>query len=460
MSNARMRWWLVGWALFCMHVTAAAADSAVWRLVAGGTDYQLDGAQGDVQTAEGARLRLTARANRTAAFGAVAVQLDATALRGQSLALDGLLQASQAMQGANLWMRAVDAQGKVLAFETSQADRVSGNAQAQRRIAMQIPSQASRLAVGVVLRGDGAVEVTGLRLVAQAIVDAAPASAILDVAIPAIRDHALQRTRIDWATREPQLRAQAAGMREADAYAAIDALIAELDDGHSFLIRPTARRQMESHAAARPAVQARLLPPDVGYVEVTDLMTSSGDVRGAYQRALAAALDGMASQARCGWVIDLRQNTGGTMWPMVNGLQSLLGDQLLGYFVDSTGKQTPWNARAVPTMGSAHSSQTEQPVAVLIGPHTASAGEMVAIAFLGRPATRSFGQPSAGQTTGNRSVDLPGGGVLAVASTATQDRNAQRLDGALQPDVVLDPQVDAIAVAAQWLRAQRCAQTH
>ncbi|MCC8443541.1 S41 family peptidase [Xanthomonas cannabis] len=455
MSNARMRWWLAGCLLFCMHATAAAA--APWRLVAGGTDYQLEVAQGDVQASKGARLRLTAGAKRTAAFGAVAVHLDALPLRGQSLALDGLLHASQAMQGANLWMRAVDAQGKVLAFETSQADRVSGSAQAQRRIAMQIPSQANRLAVGVVLRGDGAVEVTGLRLTPQASVDAASAAAILDVAIPAIRDHALQRTRIDWATREPQLRAQAADMREADAYVAIDALIAELDDGHSFLTRPTARRQAEARAAARPAVQARLLQPDVGYVEVTGLMTSSSDVRGAYQRALAAALDSMASQARCGWVIDLRQNTGGTMWPMVNGLQSLLGDQSLGYFVDSAGQQTPWHAR--PTAG-AHASQTERPVALLIGPHTASAGEMVAIAFRGRPATRSFGQPSAGQTTGNRSVDLPGGGVLAIASTATQDRNAQRLDGALQPDVVLDPQVDAVAAAAQWLRTQRCAQTH
>ncbi|KQR11388.1 peptidase S41 [Xanthomonas sp. Leaf148] len=450
MRNAWKRWWLAACLLCVAHATAAAAS---WQLVAGGADYQLDAAHGDEQTPEGARLRLTAGAKRTAAFGAVAVQLDAVPLRGQSLALDGRLHASRAMQGANLWMRAVDAQGKVLAFETSQADRVSGSAQARRRIAMQIPSEASRLAVGVVLRGDGAVEVTGLRLMAQATVDAASASAIFDIAIPAIRDHALQRTRIDWATREPQLRAQAASMRESDAYAAIDALIAELADGHSFLIRPTALRQMEARAAERPAVQARLLQPDVGYVEVTGLMTSSSDVRGAYQRALAAALDSKASQARCGWIVDLRQNTGGTMWPMVNGLQPLLGDELLGYFVDSTGRQTPWHAR--PAAG-AHASQTERAVAVLIGPHTASSGEMVAIAMRGRPATRSFGQPSAGQTTSNRAVDLPGGGVLAIASSATQDRNARQLDGALHPDVVLALQDDAIDAAAQWLRTQRC----
>ncbi|WP_456362423.1 S41 family peptidase [Xanthomonas arboricola] len=443
--------------LFCMHATAGAA--APWQLVAGGTDYQLDAAQGDVQAAEGARLRLSAGANRTAAFGAVAVHLDAVALRGQSLALDGFLQTSKAVPGANLWMRAVDAKGKVVAFETSQSERVSGSAQAHRGIEMQIPEQANRLAVGVVLAGDGAVEVTRLRLIAQPVVDVASATEILDVAIPAIRDHALQRSRIDWAAREPQLRAQAAGMREAGAYTAIEALIAELDDGHSFLMRPTAHRQMEARAAARPAVQARLLPPDVGYVEVIGLMTSSNDVRGAHQRALAGALDGMASQARCGWIIDLRKNTGGTMWPMVNGLQALLGDQVLGYFVDVAGKQTPWQARAVPT-GEPRQSQTGLPVAALIGPRTASAGEMVAIAFRGRPATRSFGQPSAGQTTSNRSVDLPGGGVLAIASSVLLDRNGQRVDGALQPDEVLGAQTDPIATAAQWLRAQQCTQAH
>lgn len=133
-----MRWWLVGCLLLGAHAIAAAAN---WQLVAGGTDYQLDAAQGDVQSAEGARLRLTARTKRTAAFGAAAVQLDAVPLRGQSLALDGLLHTFSAVPGANLWMRAVDAQGKVVAFETSQAERVSGSAQPRRGIAMQIPEQ-------------------------------------------------------------------------------------------------------------------------------------------------------------------------------------------------------------------------------------------------------------------------------------------------------------------------------
>ncbi|MFC7519438.1 S41 family peptidase [Xanthomonas populi] len=177
----------------------------------------------------------------------------------------------------------------------------------------------------------------------------------------------------------------------------------------------------------------------------------------AYETSLTTALDQAAAQASCGWIVDLRHNTGGTMWPMVNRLHALLGNAALGSPVDAAGKQSPWRARSAQrSTASPDGLQTDRPVAVLIGPRTASAGEMVAISFRGRANTRSFGQPSASQTTGNRSVELPGGGVLAIASTYTQDRSGHRIDGRLQPDVVLDPQAEAAEAAAHWLRLQGC----
>ncbi|NIK08319.1 C-terminal processing protease CtpA/Prc [Xanthomonas arboricola] len=244
-------------------------------------------------------------------------------------------------------------------------------------------------------------------------------------------------------------------MREVDAYVAIDALVAQLDDGHSFLMRPSRRHAVEAVAQReRPAMQARLLPSGIAYLDVPGLMTSSKEVSNAYGTSLATALDQVAAQASCGWIVDVRNNTGGTMWPMINGLHPLLGDAVLGSFVDAAGKQSPWRARS--SARATASLQIDRPVAILIGPRTASAGEMVAISFRGRANTRSFGQPSAGQTTGNRSVDLPGGAVLAIASSHTQDRNGRRTDGRLQPDVLLGPQVDMIDAAAQWLRTQAC----
>ncbi|UUE97193.1 S41 family peptidase [Xanthomonas hortorum] len=356
-------------------------------------------------------------------------------------------------------MRADDAHGKRLAFESSQIDPVGGTTRASRSIALQVPMDAQKVFIGVVLRGDGALDVSQLRLTAKPLADAASASAILDIAIPAIREHALHSARIDWTTREPQLRAQAANMREVDAYVAIDALVAQLDDGHSFLMRPSRRRNVEAVAQREPpAMQARLLSSGIAYIDVPGLMASSRQVSSAYETSLATALDQVAVQASCGWLVDLRHNTGGTMWPMINGLHALLGNVALGSFVDAAGKQSPWRARSTPrSTSSPDGLQTNRPVAVLIGPRTASAGEMVAISFRGRANTRSFGQPSAGQTTGNRSVELPGGGVLAIAASSTQDRNGHRIDGRLQPDVLLDPQIEATEAAARWLRTQGCA---
>ncbi|UUE97192.1 hypothetical protein [Xanthomonas hortorum] len=78
MKNARMRWWLMLSLLCSVHAMAAIPN---WYAAAGGTDYQLTAVQGDVQSGEGAQLRLTAVAARTAPFGAASAQLDAVFAR-------------------------------------------------------------------------------------------------------------------------------------------------------------------------------------------------------------------------------------------------------------------------------------------------------------------------------------------------------------------------------------------
>ncbi len=35
-----------------------------------------------------------------------------------------------------------------------------------------------------------------------------------------------------------------------------------------------------------------------------------------------------------GWIVDLRWNSGGNMWPMIAGIGPLLGNGTYGYFID------------------------------------------------------------------------------------------------------------------------------
>jgi len=91
------------------------------------------------------------------------------------------------------------------------------------------------------------------------------------------------------------------------------------------------------------------------------------------------------------------------------------------------------------------------PLAVLIGPQTASSGEAVAVAFRGRPHTVIFGQRSRGLSTSNNQFRLSDGAILNLSVSVFADRQGRRYGDELDPDVAV-PSADAQAVAAGWIR--------
>lgn len=98
-------------------------------------------------------------------------------------------------------------------------------------------------------------------------------------------------------------------------------------------------------------------------------------------------------------VLDLRTDTGGNMWPMIGGLAPLIGTGQVGSFVYPDGTIEPWTlidgvASWDGMVMAAYDTPIEAghpPVAVLIGPRTASSGEATAVAFHGRPTRASSG---------------------------------------------------------------------
>jgi C-terminal processing protease CtpA/Prc len=113
--------------------------------------------------------------------------------------------------------------------------------------------------------------------------------------------------------------------------------------------------------------------------------------------------------------------------------------------------------------GTVHALHTpDPPVAVLIGPQTASSGEATALAFVGRPDTRLFGTTTAGYTTGNSTFVLFDGSALNLATVAMADRTDTTHMGGIAPDEAArtdwatygsadDP---AIQAATEWLEKQ------
>jgi carboxyl-terminal processing protease len=85
---------------------------------------------------------------------------------------------------------------------------------------------------------------------------------------------------------------------------------------------------------------------------------------------------------------------------------------------------------------------------------TESAGEAIAIAFRGRPNTRSFGTPTCGLSTGVQQISLETGGRVAVVNSVMVDRTKERFGGVLQPDEAITDPSAIVPRALAWLRTR------
>lgn len=173
--------------------------------------------------------------------------------------------------------------------------------------------------------------------------------------------------------------------------------------------------------------------------------------------------------SRCGWIVDLGDNTGGDMWPMLLGVGPLLpgragGPDVVGHFLDATGLQ-PWryregavwvgqSLRLAPDDAARRLRRPDAPVAVLQSDRTASSGEAIVLALRGRPHSRSFGTSTMGYSTGNAPVTLVDGSTLLLTSTVMKDRNGVGDGSRIVPDVVAMQRAEALRLAQAWLLEQ------
>jgi C-terminal processing protease CtpA/Prc len=202
------------------------------------------------------------------------------------------------------------------------------------------------------------------------------------------------------------------------------------------------------------------VPADIGYVRIPAF---NGD--NVAEVNLATSLHArIAAQDRsdlAGWIVDVRGNGGGDMWPMIAGVGPILGDGTAGYFISVTGT-TPWGYNGVGSFDGTFVAVRPDPVYRLIAPNprvavltnegVASSGEAVVVAFRGRPNTRSFGARTCGVPTSNAGHTLSDGAVLFVTDAVDGDRNRNRYDSPIFPDEPIADSSTTVDRAIQWLR--------
>lgn len=399
--------------------------------------------------------------------------LDAAPWRGQPIRLSAWLRtAGPAAPLAGLWLRIDGGEPSRLLFFDNMSDRpVAPSDWVRREIIAYVPADATRMTFGVMKAGPGALDADEIVLAMAALEDGAvapEAEAYLDEALDALQTRHINRATVDWTqVREVTRRLAAGAETPSDIHPVLRVAVGLLGERHSSFRGPSAATA--SGAADRPAPlpHGEMIAPGVGHLVLPELMPrdENDPLNAAYREALGETIARLEIDGVCRWVVDLRGDGGGNMWPMLNGLEPLLGAGPFGGFGDASGLQSRWVRKADQitdagldeTMSDGQTGRLAvAPVAVLQGPGTASSGEMTAIAFRGRARTQTFGALTAGLTTANISYGLPDGAALLITTTGVHDGTGRFISGALAPDEAT-PDEQTMARALGWLQTQACA---
>jgi len=325
--------------------------------------------------------------------------------------------------------------------------------------------------------------------------------AYLNRALDEMQARALRRGTVDW----PHVRAEAlarAGRAKTtvDTYDAIRFALAELGDHHSSLHLTSELQNLESQRKEQQsskheaAAQQAPSSPFIGRYEPEGRIEKLGDKRFAlivltkcfaenetqfvhFETNLQRIIGDLDRSHPNGWVVDLRGNVGGNMWPMLAGIGPLLGESdHLGEFFTveghsvwryhngvaaevESGKEDPYPG----VEGTPYKLADTPQVAVLIDHGTGSSGEAIAIAFRGRSNTRFFGEHTEGASTVNETFALSDGASLWLTIGVQADRTGRQYPDGLWPDElirlgdkILPADQDPVLQAAlQWLSRAR-----
>jgi hypothetical protein len=290
-----------------------------------------------------------------------------------------------------------------------------------------------------------------------------PARAHLDEVLGIMQANSIHRLTIDWKSFRASVLAEAAGAQAiAEAYPAIRTALRLLGDGHT-IYYPAAGPLIwvSNRTCSAAAVTTPALPATIGYVRVSWFSGNAAQAT-AFANGIQDQIRAKDRADLAGWIVDLRGNGGGNMWPMLAGIGPILGEGVAGHFVDPSGAVSNWGYRdgesflgstVVQRVDAPYRLHRERPrVAVLTDNLVGSSGEAMVVAFRRRPDTRSFGTATCGLSTANRPFPLANGASLNLTVSVMADRDLVKYGDSIPPDETLTNPDAAVQRAVAWLQ--------
>jgi hypothetical protein len=247
----------------------------------------------------------------------------------------------------------------------------------------------------------------------------------------------------------------------------------KLSDGHSFFTTPEEWKQITkggkhqvTGASLHNYPSGKMLDNHIAYLTLPMFVSADQKLILKYADTLQTMIASFDKQKPRGWIVDLSNNGGGNCFPMIAGVGPLIGNGVCEYSFSGDGsiRQIIYNNGWTGTAWLGGDSSLvlmktnpyqliypNKPIAIIYSNGTGSSGEVTAIAFMGLPNTKSFGQETYGASTRIDNFELSDGSYLNLVSGVDADRNKNKFGGKIKPDVETPDSQTAIADAIKWI---------
>lgn len=214
-------------------------------------------------------------------------------------------------------------------------------------------------------------------------------------------------------------------------------------------------------------IETRIIDGDIGYIALYGFSSDNESLSDYYRKAVRNALLLLDSTTKLsGWVIDLRNNSGGDPTCETLGLSPLFEQPLIGLMCDNRKTfQKVVCSKSIISFGNGIMDtlicdstlmNNHKKIALLVGKKTASAAEFLALAFKFQDNTRLIGSKTYGATSNlvTRNITDTVQIVVAKLYLATRyfcDRNKNLYTGGIKPDIDCDDS-KCIPMAVNWIK--------
>nr|WP_314497806.1 S41 family peptidase [uncultured Chryseobacterium sp.] len=255
-----------------------------------------------------------------------------------------------------------------------------------------------------------------------------------------------------------------------DTYPGIKKALQSLNDSHSnFYPEEVIRVYTLGYKATGqefPVIKSELMENSYAYISLPDIGSFNKDDWNQYINTFYSKVHELQKHNPKGWIIDLRGNFGGMLYPMYAAVAPFIDRKNAVGTKDAEGAVEYYNYKKgkfyegstvtqVFQVTQQQPKQIKAPIALLVNKVTGSSAEFITAAFVGQKNVKIIGTNTQGLTSGNQEYKLSDGSFLVLTIGNIVDRTGKEystIGKGIDPDIRIEKSSDETKTNETYLK--------